>query len=612
MSTPFLSLAYILLLYIPAISALWPLPSSYDHGTSIVWIADDIVFSYAIANEKPPSSNHSASPPPALDTAASYALVEAAIQRAHDRLFKDNFVPWKFHARHSNFEPAANASRIYIRTVTIQQNATDSAAILKPLAGEVNERYTLSITTAGDVAITAVSSIGILRALETFTQLFYQHSSNAAVYCPRAPVNIIDAPKFSYRGFKMDVARNYYPPSFILHTIDVLAWNKLNLLHLHVTDSQSWPLDIPALPLLTQKGAYRTGLFYTRQQLAEIQEYGMYRGVEVFVEIDMPGHTSVIALAYPDLITGYNIQPDWPTYDVEPPSGSLKLNSSAVYAFLDTLWKDLLPRVEPYSAYFHTGGDEVNANIYKFDETVRSNASAVLRPLLQEFVDFNHGYVRAAGMTPMVWEEMLLKWNLTLGQDVVVQAWLSDDSVAQIVSKGHKAIGGNYNYWVRLHSLPPPPCPSMQRGADETYAKYLDCGHGSWVDPISPSSTPEFLDYCSPLKNWRRVYSYDPLASVPANATHLVLGAEVHIWSELVDPTNFDPVVWPGAAAAAEVLWSGAKDAAGRNRSLLDAGGRLGEWRERLVGRGVGAGVVQMAFCRMVEGGDEGESECIG
>ncbi|KAL9051369.1 MAG: hypothetical protein Q9206_004729, partial [Seirophora lacunosa] len=266
----------------------------------------------------------------------------------------------------------------------------------------------------------------------------------------------------------------------------------------------------------------------------------------------MPGHTSVIALAYPDLITGYNIQPDWPTYDVEPPSGSLKLNSSAVYAFLDTLWKDLLPRVEPYSAYFHTGGDEVNANIYKFDETVRSNASAVLRPLLQEFVDFNHGYVRAAGMTPMVWEEMLLKWNLTLGQDVVVQAWLSDDSVAQIVSKGHKAIGGNYNYWVRLHSLPPPPCPSMQRGADETYAKYLDCGHGSWVDPRSPSSTPEFLDYCSPLKNWRRVYSYDPLASVPTNATHLVLGAEVHIWSELVDPTNFDPVVWPGAAAAAE------------------------------------------------------------
>lgn len=366
-------------------------------------------------------------------------------------------MPWKFHARNADFEPAANASRINIRNVTIQQQGIDSAAILKPLAGEVNERYTLSITTAGSVAITAVSSIGILRALETFTQLFYRHSSNAGVYCPGAPVSIIDTPKFSYRGFNMDVARNWYPPSFILHTIDVLAWNKFNLLHLHVTDAQSWPLDIPALPLLSQKGAYRTGLSYSRQQLAQIQEYGMYRGVQVFMEIDMPGHTSSIALAYPDLITGYNVLPDWSTYAAEPPSGSLKLNSSAVYAFLQTLWEDLLPRVEPYSAYFHTGGDEVNANVYKLDETVRSNASAVLKPLLQAFIDFNHGYVRAAGMTPMVWEEMLLQRNLTLGQDVVVQAWQSDDAVAQIVARGHKAIGGNYNYWVRLFlSLSPP------------------------------------------------------------------------------------------------------------------------------------------------------------
>ncbi|KAI4145981.1 MAG: hypothetical protein LQ341_002220, partial [Variospora aurantia] len=384
---------------------------------------------------------------PMIFTAASYALVKAAIQRAQDRLSQDNFVPWKFHARNADFEPAANASRINIRNVTIQQQGIDSAAILKPLAGEVNERYTLSITTAGSVAITAVSSIGILRALETFTQLFYRHSSNAGVYCPGAPVSIIDTPKFSYRGFNMDVARNWYPPSFILHTIDVLAWNKFNLLHLHVTDAQSWPLDIPALPLLSQKGAYRTGLSYSRQQLAQIQEYGMYRGVQVFMEIDMPGHTSSIALAYPDLITGYNVLPDWSTYAAEPPSGSLKLNSSAVYAFLQTLWEDLLPRVEPYSAYFHTGGDEVNANVYKLDETVRSNASAVLKPLLQAFIDFNHGYVRAAGMTPMVWEEMLLQRNLTLGQDVVVQAWQSDDAVAQIVARGHKAIGGNYNYW---------------------------------------------------------------------------------------------------------------------------------------------------------------------
>ncbi|KAL8866686.1 MAG: hypothetical protein Q9174_006149, partial [Haloplaca sp. 1 TL-2023] len=211
----------------------------------------------------------------------------------------------------------------------------------------------------------------------------------------------------------MDVARNYYAPSDIMHTIDALAWNKMNRLHLHATDAQSWPLDIPALPNLSRKGAYRRGLSYSPEDLAQIQEHGMYRGVEVVVEIDMPGHTSSIAFSQPELITGFN-ERNWSDYAAEPPSGSLKLNSSAVYTFLSTLWQDLLPQVLPYSAYFHTGGDEVNANVYTLDDTVRSNDSEVLQPLLQRFVDFNHDYIRAAGMTPVVWQEMLLEWDLTL------------------------------------------------------------------------------------------------------------------------------------------------------------------------------------------------------
>ncbi|KAL9580999.1 MAG: hypothetical protein Q9212_004153 [Teloschistes hypoglaucus] len=402
-----------------------------------------------------------------LNSSSSYAIVQAAIQRAHDRLFGDNLVPWKFHPRNSDFEPNITAPKTYISSVTIQQNRSDTVSTLKPLAGEVNESYTLSITTSGAVLITAVSSIGVLRALDTFTQLFYKHSAlSDGIYCPYAPVSIVDAPKFPHRGLNMDVARDYYAPSDILHAIDALAWNKLNRLHLHVTDGQSWPLDITTLPELSKKGAYKSDLTYSPQDLAQIQEYGMYRGVEVYIEIDMPGHTSSIHWAYPDLITAYNIQPNWAEYANEPPSGSLKLNSSAVYDFLHTLWEDLLPRAATYSAYFHTGGDELNPNAYRLDETVRSNDTHVIQPLLQKFVDFNHGYVRAAGMAPIVWEEMLLQWNLTLGKDVVVQTWLSDDSVLQTVSKGYKALAGNYQYWVNLSSshhdpsLPLPSSPS--------------------------------------------------------------------------------------------------------------------------------------------------------
>ena len=227
-----------------------------------------------------------------------------------------------------------------------------------------------------------------------------------------------------------------------------MAWNKLNHLHLHITDAQLWPLDIPTLPELSNKGSYQKGLPYSPRDLKTIQEFGLTKGVEVTLEIDMPGHMAAVALAYPELVAAFNVQPGWETYSAEPPTRQLKLRSPAVQEFLTRLWRDLLPRVSPYTAYFHTRGDEVNANAYLLDETVRSNDSDVLRPLLQKFMDFNHKFLQSAGLTPIVWEEQLLTWNLTLGSDVVVQAWLSDESVSKIVAKGHQVIASNYLYWV--------------------------------------------------------------------------------------------------------------------------------------------------------------------
>jgi len=93
------------------------------------------------------------------------------------------------------------------------------------------------------------------------------------------------------------------------------------------------------------------------------------------------------------------------------------------------------------------------------------------------------------------------------------------------------------------------------------------------------------------------MYSYDPLEGIPASDQHLVLGGECHIWAEQTDPISLDKMVWPRAAAAAEVLWSGAKDASGQNRSQVEAAPRLSEMRERLVAKGVNAEPIQMPFC---------------
>lgn len=316
------------------------------------------------------------------------------------------------------------------------------------MPGGVDESYTLHIGVDGKAIIEANSSVGIARGLTTFTQLFYATADGKHVYTPLAPVRIYDAPNFPHRGLNLDVSRNWFSVADIKRQIDALAFNKMNRFHLHITDSQSWPLEIPAMPELSAKGAYRPDLVYTPDDFENLQHYAALQGIELITEIDMPGHTSSIHHSYPDLIAAFNKQPDWPNWAAEPPSGTLKLNSSAVYEFLDKLFSDLLPRVSPYTQYFHTGGDEVNKNAYTLDETVKSNDFAVLQPLMQTFIDTIHAQTRDAGLIPIVWEEMLLEWNLTLGPDVIVQSWRSDEAVAKIVSQGHKAIAGNYKYWV--------------------------------------------------------------------------------------------------------------------------------------------------------------------
>jgi hexosaminidase len=379
-------------------------------------------------------------------------IVQYAVHRTYATIFEKNFIPWKFHPRNSDFEPSTS-DQTYVKTLTLTQNGADPESIANTLAGDVDESYGLSLTKEGEAKIIANSSIGLVRGLTTFSQLFFKHSDDS-VYTTLAPVEITDAPKFSHRGLNLDVSRNFFPVKDIKRTIDAMAYNKLNRFHLHATDSQSWPLEIPALPRLTSQGAYESSLTYSPHDLKELQHYAALNGIEFIIEIDMPGHTSSIWYSYPELIAAYNIQPEWSTYAAEPPSGTLKLNSSDVDSFLETLFDDLLPRAAPFSGYFHTGGDEVNKNAYSLDDTVKSNDSAVLQPLMQKFVDRNHNQVRSHGLTPIVWEEMLLEWNLTLGEDVVVQTWRSDQAVADTVAKGHKALVGNYNYWVRADYYP--------------------------------------------------------------------------------------------------------------------------------------------------------------
>ena len=456
---------------ITPIAALWPAPKELTTGTQTLFIDPAVNFTYngKAVNLSSPGSSCVASAVftnvgtpgqtssksdctiPHGQLPNSTIIIQGGISRAVTALFKNNFVPWKLRERGSNFEPALNASRRnIIKLVEITQTKKDTT--FKPADGSVDESYQLDVSKTGKVTLKAASSYGVLHGLESFAQLFFQHSSGKHWYTPSAPITITDEPKFPHRGMLFDVARNWFEVDDIKRTIDGLAMSKMNRLHLHITDSQSWPLEIPAFPHLAEKGAYHKGLTYSPADLDSIYYYGLARGVEVIMEIDMPGHIGVVQLAYDNLITAYDAK----SYDfwcAEPPCGAFRLNSTDVYDFLGKLLDDILPRISPYTQYFHTGGDELNVQDYKIDPTVKSNSTKVIKPLLQKFIDYAHKKIRKEGLTPFVWEEMATDWSLDLGSDVVVQSWLGGSAVKDLAEKGHKVIDSNYNYWVCIEQV---------------------------------------------------------------------------------------------------------------------------------------------------------------
>ncbi|KAI1213780.1 glycoside hydrolase family 20 protein [Annulohypoxylon truncatum] len=557
------------LLTATSVQAIWPIPKTVSTGNSTLWIGEHLSVTYN-GDNIPWARDYVAS------KFTSEEIVKGGVSRALKNILDKNFVPWKLYPRLQleKTEPQLWKPKTYISCLDIIQNGTDTSKTFKPLAGDVDESYSLTLGINGKAKISAVSSTGVLRGLETFTQLFFEHSQGP-IYTNLAPVQITDAPEYEHRGLLLDVSRNYLPLEAIYRTIDTLAWNKMNRLHIHATDSQSWPLEIPSLPELHQKGAYARGKTYSPTAVTAIQTYAIQRGIEVIFEIDTPGHFGVVALSHPELVTGWGASP-WSSYCAEPPCGQIRLNESKVDPFLDELMDDILPRVAPYSAYFHTGGDEVNFNEYNLDPTVGTNDSAVVVPLLQSFIDKQHARVRKAGLVPMVWEEIPASYNVTVGDDVVIQSWLGDEAIDKLTAQGHKVISSNYNYW------------------------YLDCGRGQWLNFAEGATFEEnypFLDWCSPYKNWRLIYSYDPREGLSDEQAELVIGGEVGAWAETIDEINLDTILWPRGSAAGEVLWSGRFDAEGQNRTQLDAAPRLVEFRERLVARGINAEAVQMTYC---------------
>ena len=198
-----------------------------------------------------------------------------------------------------------------------------------------DEGYALTVTPRHAV-VTGASPRGVLWGAQTLRQLLPAPAQpDAGAGESHAPaalpvVDIVDHPRFAWRGLHLDVARHFFPVPFIEQLIDLMSLYKYNTLHWHLTDDQGWRIEIRSRPRLTDIGSRRAATplphdrtrsdgvpcagHYTQAEVRRVVAYAAARGVTVVPEIEMPGHAQAALVSYPELGcagAGYEVATTW-------------------------------------------------------------------------------------------------------------------------------------------------------------------------------------------------------------------------------------------------------------------------------------------------------------
>ncbi|MBT1064591.1 family 20 glycosylhydrolase [Bowmanella sp. Y26] len=430
----------------------------------------------------------------------------------------------------------------YLLPLTKTQDANTIAFVQTEGDGK-DESYRLSVTPK-QITLTANSRAGLFYAMQTLRQLMpaelegMQPINRAAWQVPA--VQIDDAPRFAYRGMHLDVSRHFFDIAFVKRYIDWLALHKFNRFQWHLTDDQGWRIEIKAYPKLTSVGASRKHTvvghtydfqplfddkpvsgFYTQEQIRDLVAYAAARHVEVIPEIDIPGHSTAIVAAYPEL--SCHGQP----VDVTGQFGIFEqvlCPTEQSFNFLRQVYQEV---AELFPATrIHIGGDEVFKKQWMASEEVAKlmqeqgleSPEQVQSYFIQRVADI----VTDLGKIPVGWDEIL---EGGAAKQANIMSWQGEEGGIEAARLGHDVIMSPYQ-WLYFDAY-------QSRSLDEPKAI-----HG--------------------LTRLKQVYDYDPLPqSLTAKEQARILGAQGALWTEYVKtPRHAEYMVLPRLAALAEVLWS--------------------------------------------------------
>ncbi|MFZ1783789.1 MAG: beta-N-acetylhexosaminidase [Ferruginibacter sp.] len=435
-------------------------------------------------------------------------------------------------------------------------NAADIAFKNQRMPTSGKPAYQLDINKLG-VTVTSNFDEPAFNAIQTLFQLI-RIDTNKQMQIPFA--KIFDHARFDYRGMHLDVARHFFPVSFIKKYIDYLAAYKFNTFHWHLTDDQGWRIEIKKYPELTKTGAWRNGSivgrypgkgndnkpyggFYTEAEIKEVVQYAKERYINVIPEIEMPGHSSAAIAAYRWLSCFPEKPTEIPANMIshnsidEQKNGRIKLVQETWGVFDDVFCagkdstfkflEDVIDEVTELfpSKYFHLGADECPKTHWKIcpacQKRMRDNNLKDEHELQSWFVQRIEKYMNSKGKTMIGWDEIL---EGGLAPKAVVMSWRGEAGGIEAAKQKHAVImtPGNPVYF------------------DHSQSKNEDSVTIGGYNPIEA------------------VYDYEPIPKeLNADEGKYILGAQANMWSEyLAYPSKVEYMLFPRIVALSEVLWS--------------------------------------------------------
>ncbi|XP_064640004.1 beta-hexosaminidase subunit alpha-like isoform X2 [Lineus longissimus] len=498
---------------VPKFGSPWPLPQFYK-SSPVIFMLDQESFQFRAVKQ-------------------SCDVLEEAFKR-YRRLIIDHFGV--------TLGPTDQIERKLQQSGKVSLLSQVDVAVTKPCTEypslEMNEEYTLHISEVG-AFISANESWGALRGLETFSQLVYQIGENK-LFINKTVIR--DFPRFKHRGVLIDTARHFLHKRTLLRNLDAMAYNKMNVMHWHIVDDQSFPFESRVFPNLTLKGAYdpRTHI-YTHEDIGEIIEYARLRGIRVIPEFDTPGHVRSWGYGHREILT--------PCYEGNKPDGfygPIHPTKNYTFAFLKKLFGEVASVFA--DRYIHLGGDEVSTSCWFSNPDVKAfiekqGNGQVMQYYIQNLINtvLSVGKYRKQGIGNIVWQEVF-DHGVQLNPDTIVQIWMGGaENLQRVIGQGQRAI-------------------------------FSSC----W-----------YLDHVHYGIEWPRHYLCDPLNEGRHIDESKMVGGEACMWMEYVDDTDLISRLWPRASAIAERLWSNKFV-----RNINQAAPRLEEHRCRMIYRGFNVGVL--------------------